>query len=130
MKKIPGARPSAGTVSNRLDSIIADDQPAVSQGLARLADSNLQQIVSQQRTEAKELSRLSRESKRAKLHIEAERDLLDFSTRLYDAILSSASAASASRRQQDWVITLGEASLNSNQFIQHHQNVDELGTSV
>ena len=112
MAKPPGARPSAGAVAERLGASAMGGTADGGVGLARLRESNLEEVASRLKAESEASARRSAAEVRRELSRAAETMLQTVSKVLYDAVRSSAPAAEATRPARGWTITLGDASLN------------------
>ena len=112
MAKAPGARPSAEAVRKRLVESHVANRPRGRSGLARLQETNLQEVANQRRAESEASARRSAEDRRRELFRSSQTILEDVSMALYDGIVSSASASEAAPRAPSWTIRLAEASLN------------------
>ena len=109
--KAPGARPSAQTVLIRLQRHLANQQPALSAGLARLQQTNLREVGRQAEAEREASAAQSAEAQCSELLQSSQQAFQGFSEALHEAILASASAAEPSQSRKAWTISLGRAQL-------------------
>ena len=112
MAKPPGARPSANAIAERLRAFKVEVSGEVRGGLTKLRESNLEEVVSQRKAESEAFAARSAAEQRKELYQTGEMMLENMSMKLYETILSSASAAEATRPAVGWTIKLGKASLS------------------
>lgn len=111
MSKPPGVRPTATVISERLRRESSTENATARSGLAKLQESNLQQVARQREEETRASARISAKAARAELYQSAQQTFRSVSSAMYDEIVSSASAAAATSREATWTITLGQATL-------------------
>ena len=112
MAKAEGARPSAEAVCRRLAGTNLANRPKRRSGLARLEETNLQEVANQRKAESEASAKRSADDRRSELFRSSQAILEDVSISLYDEIVSSASAAQAAPRAASWTIRFGEACLH------------------
>ena len=112
MAKPPGARPSAKAIAERLGAFAVAASGESRGGLARLRESNLEEVASQRKAESEASAKRSAAERRRELLRASEAMLEGVSMALYEAIRSSASAAEATPPAAGWTIKLGDASLS------------------
>lgn len=111
MAKPQGARPSAKVIAQRLKGLAVVRSGDGRTGLAKLQESNLEEVSSQRKAESQASARRSEAERRRELFRTGEQMLRGVSMALYDAIRSAASAAEATEPRPAWTIKLGDASL-------------------
>ena len=112
MAKPPGARPSAKVIAERLGTFAVTGSDDEQGGLARLRQSNLQEVATRRKAESEASAKRSAAERRSELFQSGKMMLRGVSMALYEAIRSSAPAAAAAPSATGWTIKLGEASLS------------------
>ena len=109
--KPSGARPRVEELVDRLRKFRATEKTNTPEGLKRLEESNLEEVVRQRKKENEESELRSAIDRRTELFQFGSTLLQEISSAVFEAIRASASAAESSTQGTEWTIKLREANL-------------------